>query len=400
MGCSKYYRFLSLIALMTLLSVNVVAKSGRSKELRGVWIATVNNIDWPSSPNLSSAEQKKELIDYLDLFKKLHINAVFLQVRLTADAFYRSSIEPWSIYLTGDQSKAPHEFYDPLEFAIEECHKRGMELHAWLNPYRVSQDTANVAKFSPDHIFFKDPLLFVRHGKKLYFDPAYPQTRDFLCSVVKDIVTRYDVDGIHLDDYFYPNNDFDDSVSFSLLAGESAKGDRAAWRRANVDLIVKMLNDTIKSVRPNVMFGISPYAVWRNKREDSRGSDTKSYGYTNYDHLHADILKWMECGWVDYIMPQLYFDIGYENADFAVLARWWRDNSNGVELYAGLGTYKLDADAKRVAWRSSAEIGRQIDLIRKIGGYEGFCFFSAKNLRDNVLKINRVVKKKFTGNKP
>lgn len=167
-----------------------------------------------------------------------------------------------------------------------------------------------------------------------------------------------------------------------------------------MDLIVKMLNDTIKSVRPNVMFGISPYAVWRNKREDSRGSNTKSYGYTNYDHLHADILKWMECGWVDYIMPQLYFDIGYENADFAVLARWWRDNSNGVELYAGLGTYKLDADAKRVAWRSSAEIGRQIDLIRKIGGYEGFCFFSAKNLRDNVLKINRVVKKKFTGNKP
>ncbi len=364
-------------------------------ELRAVWIATVNNIDWPSTPGLNSEQQKKELIVYFDLFKKLNFNAVVLQIRPTADAFYRSKYEPWSIYLTGDQTKAPDPEYDPLEFAIAEAHKRGMELHAWLNPYRVSQDTANLKFISPEHLYNKKPEIFVKHGKKLYFDPAYPETREFVTKVIKDIVTRYDVDGIHFDDYFYPNNDFNDSVSFTTNSRGYKPEDKMAWRRENVDLVVKMLRDTIKSVKPYVKFGISPYAVWRNLREDPRGSDSKSYGYTNYDHLHADILLWMENGWVDYILPQLYFNIGYENADFAKLAKWWRDNSAGVPVYAGLGTYKLDKKSKIAAWHSSEEIYKQALMIRSMSSYQGACYFNAKNILENRLGVNGILKKLY-----
>lgn len=364
-------------------------------EWRAVWIATVNNIDWPSKPGLSSEQQQKELIEYFDLFKKLNMNAVVLQIRPTADAFYVSKYEPWSIYLTGDQKKGPVPHYDPLEFAIKEAHKRGMELHAWLNPYRVSQDTANIKDMNPDHIYNKRPDLFVRHGKKLYFDPAYPETREFLVKVIKDLVTRYDLDGIHFDDYFYPNNDFEDSKSFELHSRGYKAEDKMAWRRENVDLVIEMLRDTIKSVKPFVKYGISPYAVWRNKREDPRGSDTKSYGYTNYDHLHADLLLWMEKGWLDYVLPQLYFNIGYEAADFKVLADWWQDYSNGTPVYAGLGTYRLEKDARIPDWRSADQIRMQAEIIRQMPAYQGACYFNAKNFKDNRLGINEVVQKLY-----
>lgn len=384
----------NLAALLASLFLSTFANAqyDGKHELRAVWIATVNNIDWPSKPGLDSKEQQKELIAYLDLFKKMNFNAVVLQIRPAADAFYKSEYEPWSIYLTGDQKKRPNPEYDPLAFAITEAHKRGMELHAWLNPYRVSQDTANLKDIAPDHMYRKNPEIFVKYGKKLYFDPACPETREFLAKVIKDIVTRYDLDGIHFDDYFYPNNDFDDARSFAKYSRGYRPEEKMAWRRENVDMVVKMLRDTIKSVKPYVKFGISPYAVWRNLREDPRGSDTKSYGYTNYDHLHADILLWMERGWVDYILPQLYFNIGYENADFNTLAKWWRDNSAGVPLYGGLGTYRLEEKAKIPAWRSAEEIRKQADIIRGMKGYQGVCYFNAKNMKDNRLGINPVLK--------
>ena len=384
----------TLFTICALLASNNVARAqyDGKHEWRAVWIATVNNIDWPSKPGLSSQEQQKELIAYLDLFKKMNFNAVVLQVRPTADAFYASEYEPWSIYLTGDQTKAPDPKYDPLAFAIEEAHKRGMELHAWLNPYRVSQDTANLKFVAPNHMYKKNPEIFVKYGRKLYFDPAYPETREFVTKVIKDIVTRYDVDGIHFDDYFYPNNDFNDSISFAKHSRGYKPADKMAWRRENVDLVVKMLKDTIKSVKPYVKFGISPYAVWRNLREDPRGSDTKSYNYTNYDFLHADILLWMEKGWIDYVLPQLYFNIGYENADFNVLAKWWRDNSAGVPVYGGLGTFMLGENAKIPAWRSTEEIRKQAEIIRGMKEYQGVCYFNAKNMKDNKLDINSLLK--------
>lgn len=365
---------------------------GGKYEWRAAWIATVDNIDWPSSPGLSAEEQKKELIEYLDLFKELNFNAIILQVRPTADALYVSELEPWSVYLTGDQNVAPTPIYDPLEFAIEEAHKRGMELHAWLNPYRVMQDTANMKYMSQDHIYLEKPELFVFHGKKLYFDPAYPETREFLTSVVKDMVTRYDLDGIHFDDYFYPYNDFEDSVSFSLHSRGYDIEDKMAWRRENVDMVIEMLRDTIKEVKPYVKFGISPYAVWRNLAEDPRGSDTKSFGYTNYDHLHADILLWMENGWLDYVLPQLYFNIGYENADFKILADWWKDYSHGTPVYGGLGTFLLNANSKNEAWQTTDEIIKQTAMLRDMPEYHGVCYFNAKNFKDNRMGINSVMK--------
>lgn len=356
-------------------------------EWRAAWIATVNNIDWPSSPGLSSEKQKEELITYLDLFKELNFNAIILQVRPTADALYMPDLEPWSIYLTGHQEKSPDPLYDPLAFAIKEAHARGMELHAWLNPYRVLQDTADIEKMASDHLYFSRPELFVRHGKKLYFDPAYPDTRDFLVKVVKNLVDAYDVDGIHFDDYFYPNNDFEDSVSFARHSRGYKPEDKMAWRRENVNLVIEQLRDTIKATKPYVKFGISPYAVWRNLREDPRGSDTRSFGYTNYDHLHADVLHWMEEGWLDYVLPQLYFNIGYENADFNVLADWWRDYSHGTPVYGGIGTYRLSPEAPLEAWRSVAEIRNQIEMLRSMPAYQGVCYFNAKNFTDNRMDI-------------
>ncbi|MGV8963013.1 MAG: glycoside hydrolase family 10 protein [Candidatus Saccharimonadaceae bacterium] len=391
-----------LIISMFLISISCKALTNDTNsiydgkhEWRAAWIATVNNIDWPSKPGLSSKQQQEELIGYLDLFKKMNFNAVVLQVRPTADAFYVSKHEPWSIYLTGDQKMVPDSIYDPLDFAIKEAHQRGMELHAWFNPYRVSQDTTNLDAVSPNHIYNRRPDLFVKHGNKLYFDPAYPETREFLVEVIKDVVVGYDLDGIHFDDYFYPNNDFQDSISFSLHSRGYAPEDKMAWRRENVNMVIEMLRDTIKSLKPYIKFGISPYAVWRNLRDDPRGSDTKSYGYTNYDHLHADVLLWMEKGWLDYILPQLYFNIGYENADFNILAKWWQDYSAGTPVYGGLATYRLESDSKIKAWRNADEIRKQALILRSMPAFQGVCYFNAHNFKENRLGINDVMQELY-----
>ncbi len=400
----KILLVISILALQfsTILSAQDTHNQHNSKqkhpnkyEWRAVWISTVNNIDWPSKPGLDSEQQKKELIEYLDLFDSLNFNAVILQIRPTADAFYSSEYEPWSIYLTGNQDTAPEPFYDPLKFAIEQAHKRGLELHAWLNPYRITQDTANLKTFSPKHIYNTNPELFVKHGKKCYFDPAFPESRDFLERVVKDIVRRYDLDGIHFDDYFYPDNDFIDSVSFSIHNRGYDTTQKAAWRRENVNLLVEQISKGVKEVKPYIKFGISPFAVWRNKREDPRGSDTKAYSYTNYDNLHADVLHWMEQKWVDYILPQYYFSIGYEILDFITIKDWWANNSYGVPLYAGLGSYRLEKEAAQPGFRSNREIANQIDSIRNTSGHYGVCFFTANNFKNNKMDINSIIKEKF-----
>ncbi len=405
----KTFSPLFILSLLLLLTINTgcVSKSFETDsyseeapyygkhEWRAAWIATVDNIDWPSKPGLTADQQKEELLEYFDLFKEMNFNAIILQVRPTADAFFYSDLEPWSVYLTGDQNIAPDPVYDPLEFAIKEAHKRGMELHAWLNPYRVMQDTANMKFMSPNHLYLQKPELFVYHGRKLYFDPAYPETREFLTSVVKDMVTRYDLDGIHFDDYFYPYNDFEDSISFSTQSRGYSLEDKMTWRRENVDLVIEMLRDAIKEVKPYVKFGISPYAVWRNLAEDPRGSNTKSFGYTNYDHLHADIFHWMEMGWLDYVLPQLYFNIGYKNADFKVLADWWKDNSFGTPVYGGLGTYLLNPNSRNEAWRTTNEIVMQTAMLRDMPEYQGVCYFNAKNFKDNRMNINSVMKELY-----
>ena len=387
---------LFLICVIWFLCLNRRVMSARifegKREMRAVWIATVNNMDWPSKPGMSNEEQKTELIAYLDLFKRLGFNAIVMQIRPCGDAFYPSAYEPWSAFLSGQQGIAPS--YDPLQFAIDECHKRCMEFHAWLNPYRATMDN-DYGKLSPNHLLKQHSEWFVVYQGKTYFDPAYPETRAFVCKVVKDIVSRYDIDAIHLDDYFYPYSDFNDSISFAKYNHGYSAQNKMAWRRENVNRLIKMLHNTIKSVKPYVKFGISPYAVWRNKRDDPRGSDTQSYSYTDYDNLYADVRLWLQKGWINYVIPQFYFAIGYKKLDFRVISDWWSDNSFGHTEYAGIGTYRLNSDAKDTVWRSTNEIAHQVEYIRANPKYSGFCYFNAKNFKDDVLGIDEIIEQQI-----
>ncbi|HYQ55888.1 MAG TPA: family 10 glycosylhydrolase [Draconibacterium sp.] len=376
-------KFLSILAFLMLLSL--FADSQSKYEFRAVWVATVSNIDWPSKPGLSTEAQKLQVIEHLDLQKSLGMNAIILQVRPAADAFYPSEIEPWSRYLTGVQGQAPEPFYDPLQFWIEECHKRRMELHAWLNPYRVTQKYDE--PLSTSHIAFKHPEWILKYGDRLYFDPGLPQARDFVCEVVQDIVRRYDVDAIHFDDYFYPyplSEEFPDTTSFRLYGNNFTPERKADWRRQNVDVTIKVLNDSIKAIKPWVKFGISPFGVWRNKSDDPSGSDTKA-GTTNFDHLYADIIKWQKEGWIDYTLPQLYWQIGHPAADFQLLANWWKDHSYGRAMYIGQSPYKISSTSTTKEWTEPGQLPKQIQLLRSIPEIQGSSFYSSKWFKGDLL---------------
>lgn len=353
-------------------------------EFRGVWIATVNNIDWPSRPGLPVQTMKTEALELLEMHHKLGKNAIILQVRSCSDAFYRSDIEPWSRYLTGTPGKAPEPFFDPLQFWIEESHKRGMELHAWINPYRLSQNVNE--PLAGNHIAFTHPEWVVSYGNKLYFDPGIPAARNYVTQVATDIVRRYDVDAIHFDDYFYPyptSEPFPDEASFSRFNRAFQPEQKDHWRRENVDILIKMLNDSIKSLKPWVKFGISPFGVWRNRDMDNEGSDTRA-GITNYDHLYADVRKWLHEGWIDYVIPQIYWEIGHPAADFETLVRWWNRNSAGKGLYIGHAVYKSDAQSTVPAWQKPNQIPNQIDLLRKFNNVGGSAFFSSRHFKRNL----------------
>jgi uncharacterized lipoprotein YddW (UPF0748 family) len=354
-------------------------------EFRAVWVATVANIDWPSNTGLTTADQQKEVIDILDLHKSLGMNAIILQVRPTADAFYKSELEPWSRYLSGKQGQAPNPFYDPLSFWIEECHKRGMELHAWLNPYRVAQNFNE--PLSTSHIAFQHPEWILKYGEKLYFDPGMPETREFVAKVVKDIVQRYDVDAIHFDDYFYPyplKEAFPDTISFKQFNRGFSKENIADWRRENVDICIEMLNDSIKATKPWVKFGISPFGVWRNKADDPRGSNTQA-GATNYDHLYANIIKWQEKGWIDYCLPQLYWHIGHPQVDFTLLANWWKNQTYGRAMYVGHGVYRVSPESTTSEWTEPNQLSKQIAVLRSIPEISGSAFYSSKWFKGELL---------------
>nr|WP_321353512.1 family 10 glycosylhydrolase [uncultured Draconibacterium sp.] len=369
-----------------------IAQSQPKYEFRAVWVATVVNIDWPSKPGLSTDAQKREIIDILNLHKSLGMNAIILQVRPAADAFYQSDLEPWSRYLTGVQGQAPLPFYDPLKFWIEECHKRGMELHAWLNPYRVAQKLDD--PLSIDHIAFRHPEWILKYGDRLYFDPGLPQARKFVTNVVQDIVKRYDVDAIHFDDYFYPyplKEEFPDTTSFKLYNRGFTAENKADWRRENVDITIKMLNDSIKATKPWVKFGISPFGVWRNKTDDPMGSDTKA-GTTNYDQLYANIIKWQKEGWIDYTLPQLYWQIGHPTVDFQLLANWWKNHSYGRAMYIGQAPYKVSRTSQTKEWTEPDQLPKQIRILRSIPEIQGSSFYSSKWFNGDLLGLQDSLK--------
>lgn len=371
------------------------AQVAPKREFRAVWVATVNNIDWPSKPGLSTDQQKKEAIAILDLQARNGMNAIIMQIRPASDAFYPSELEPWSRYLTGISGKAPLPFYDPLKFWIEECHRRHMEFHAWLNPFRVAQNASE--PLAGNHIAFKHPEWIVNYGGKLYFDPGLPQTREFLVKVVMDIVARYDVDAIHFDDYFYPyplKDDFPDQNSFAQYNRGFLAEQKADWRRDNVDMMIRMLSENIKKTKPWVKFGISPFGVWRNKADDPQGSETTA-GTTNYDHLHADILKWQKNGWIDYCLPQLYWQIGHPSVDFLTLSKWWAEHSYNRGMYIGHAVYKLEANSTVPEWRSPEQLVRQIQITRQIPQLGGSAFYSSVHFNRDLLGFNKSLQEKL-----
>ena len=383
----KKYLFLFIINIFLITSV--FAQSPK-RELRAVWIATVANIDWPSSQKLSSKEQREEMRKILDGCVKNNINTVIMQIRPTSDAFYPSALEPWSHWLTGKQGVKPNPYYDPLQFIIEEAHKRCIEVHVWLNPYRLS-NSDNINMLSKDHLYYKNKDLFVRYGGKYYFDPGLDETRMFLNSVVEDVVEHYDIDAVHFDDYFYPykvgNQEFPDNESFKKFPRGFAPNQKDDWRRNNVNMVIAELQQTIKSLKPWVEFGISPFGVWRNDNVDPDGSATRA-GVQNYDDLYADILKWLKEGNIDYVVPQLYWEIGKKVADYKILANWWSKNSFGKNLYIGLYASKLGMSGAEPAWKKGNELIRQIRLNRSIPQIDGAAFFSSKTFLQNKQGLN------------
>ena len=396
-GLTAKHRGLLLLTLLSILGSPALFAQAPKREFRGVWVATVANIDWPSSPGLSTSRQQAEILEILDLHKRNGNNAIILQVRPTADALYQSELEPWSRFLTGEQGLAPEPYYDPLEFWIREAHKRGMELHAWFNPYRITMDSTDV--LSDSHISHTHPEWIFTYGERSYFSPANPQVWDFVTRVVVDVVRRYDVDAIHFDDYFYPYQMeglvLPDSLEFLEFGGEFYPHRIEDWRRHNVDTVIAMLGSAIKAEKPWVKFGISPFGVWRNRSEDLDGSETRA-GTSNYDGLYADVLHWQRKGWIDYLMPQLYWRESHPAVGFSTLAYWWNDFGYGRHMYVGLAPYRLDKKSQHPEWRKEKHLLRQIDQIRKLEGLHGFAYFSSKHFfRDDLSRLNRKLQKKY-----
>lgn len=331
----------------------------------------------------STAENQEYLRNQLDLLKDAGINAVLFQVRPCADAFYDSKYELWSKYLTSG-GKAPSPYWDPLKFIIDEAHSRGMELHAWLNPYRVT--TTKGEQLPKGHIFHSEPWRFVIYegDGKMYFDPALPENREYIAKVVQDIVDNYDVDGIHFDDYFYPypanKKDFPDDDSYKKYGNGLNRGD---WRRQNVDKLIELVHSTVKSsTRPWVRFGISPFGIWRNKKSDPHGSDTN--GLANYDDLYADVLLWAQKGWIDYLIPQLYWELEHPRASSLILVDWWANAvDNTCQLYIGQDVEKTMSKPDIVPSGESNQLAHKIALTRENDKIHGNCWWPGYSITKN-----------------
>ncbi|MFF9501627.1 glycoside hydrolase family 10 protein [Streptomyces sp. NPDC014656] len=350
---------------------------------RGMWVATVANRDWPSRPGLTAAAQRAELLAHLDRAVERRLNTVVLQVRPTADALWPSPHEPWAQCLTGTQGRDPG--WDPLGTAVTEAHARDLELHAWFNPYRVASHT-DPGRLAASHPARLHPDWTVPYGGKLYYDPGLPEVRRFVQDAMLDAVRRYELDAVHWDDYFYPypvaGEDFADDASYAAYGADFP--DRADWRRHNTDLLVSEMSARIEEVRPGTAFGVSPFGVWRNKADDPEGSDTRA-GVATYDDLYADTRKWIGEGWIDHVVPQLYWHIGHSATDYATLLDWWDAavRGTGVGLYIGEALYKAGDPAQPEAWQDPKELSRHLALAAGRPGVGGHCYFAAKEVTED-----------------
>lgn len=347
-------------------------------EFRGAWIHTVLQ---PQYKTKGTAELQKYLINQLDSLQAVGVNAVLFQVRPSADAFYPSNLEPWSRFLTHG-GNAPEPYWDPLQFMIDEAHRRGMELHAWMNPYRVT--TIKGEKLAPGHIYYQHPERFVTYtgDNKVYFDPGIPENREFIADVVADVVSRYDVDGVHFDDYFYPypvkGHEFPDSASFAKYGNGK---DLAAWRRANVDDLIEVIHAKMQAVKPWVRFGVSPFGIWRNKSTDPRGSDT--HGFQCYDGQYADVLAWSQKGWIDYLLPQLYWALDHKTAPYTVLCPWWGDNAGPRHMYIGECVEWMMDRPDPAPSKEKTQLRTKIEMARSHPNIQGICWWPAVDVTKN-----------------
>lgn len=387
----KVLRNIALLLLLFFSASTLVSAQYRDnippkRELRGVWVATVNNIDYPKRPTPVAIAQKEQWRKLVEKLQKAGVNALYVQVRPSADALYASSFVPFSSFLTGRQGRSPEPFYDPMQNMIEVAHEHGMEFHAWLNPYRATTnlDTLNLSLW---HVFNNHRDWLVKYDNKFYINPGVPEARRHIVQVVEEIVNNYDIDGIHLDDYFYPyrkkGQEFRDTTEFQKYG--AVYGSVDDWRRNNNDQLIEALSIAVKKKKPFVKFGISPFGVWRNKSLDPIGSDSQA-GITSYDDLYADVRGWLKKGYIDYVAPQLYWYIGHPQADHEKLLYWWRSNLFDKTLLAGHAAYKI-GERKAEAWQDPAEMIRQIKLNRKLPDARGSIFFSAKSILKNPLGL-------------
>lgn len=353
------------------------------REFRGVWVATLKNIDWPSRAGMPVEQQQGELIAILNRAAQLNLNAILLQVRPACDAFYASKLEPWSEYLTGNMGRAPAPFYDPLAFAVEQAHQRGLELHAWFNPYRARHSSSKATP-SAGHVSKARPHLVKAYGAYLWLDPGEPSVEEYSRNVILDVVRRYDVDGVHIDDYFYPYPldkdagramDFPDGPSWNRYRQSGGTLAKADWRRANVDRFVEHLYQAIKMEKSWVKFGISPFGIWKS------GYPASIKGLSARDEIFADSRKWLMEGWLDYLSPQLYWPIQAKQQSFPVLLRWWSEqNVKGRHLWPGINLTEPGGTKPR----ASSEVLEQIGLVRNRPGAEGQNLYSARALMYNT----------------
>lgn len=376
----------TLILTSVLTSSFLYAQNAPKEEFRGVWIASVANIDFPQSPTTDTELLKEEWLFLVDQFKALNFNALIVQIRPAGDALYPTSYAPWSAYLTGQQGIAPEGDFDFLEFMTQTAHERNMEFHAWLNPYRA---TMNMRKdlLSPDHQIFIHPEWFEPYGGKYYYNPALPEVQQHITDVVEEIVQNYDIDAIHFDDYFYPyksgNEEFPDAAEYASLGKNFVT--QADFREYSVTRMIEMVSAKIKEIKPYVRFGISPFGVWRNAADDIRGSETRA-GVRAYDDLHAHILDWLRRDLIDYVAPQLYWHIGFPAADYEELVNWWSNWNFGKNVYIGHAAYKIGTD-KYEPWHLPEEVPDQVEMNRSTARIQGSAYFSSSKMQLNPLGL-------------
>ncbi len=376
-----------LVTFVIALALTLGMTAQNKREFRGAWIQCVNG----QFMGKSTQEIQSMLSNQLDELQKDGVNAIIFQVRAECDALYESDLEPWSKFLTGVQGKAPSPYWDPLAWMVEQCHQRGMELHAWINPYRAKHGSTSMGQLSDKSVVVKQPNLCFSYDNLVLLNPGLKEAADYTCKVAADIVKRYDIDGFHIDDYFYPYPVAGKKIPDQVLFQKNSHGfwNIGDWRRDNVSRFIKQLGETIHQVKPWVKFGVSPFGIYRNKRNDPNGSETN--GLQNYDDLYADVLLWVNNGWIDYCVPQLYWEIGNRAADYKTLITWWNKNAGKRPLYIG---EDIERTAKYAdpANPKSHQLPAKHKLHQEMNNVKGTVLWYAKTAADNVGNIGHTLR--------